>query len=83
MVTAEGPQKKTEKYHVDELYLVDAKQLERDQLLVDHLIFKAKRISLPQLVRDQLSFDFVIVPGFAIAPERHLNNVLVVKVCQS
>ena len=50
VATAGGKQKKIKKYAVDELRLFDPKKLERDQLLVDHLIFKTKPMSLPQLV---------------------------------
>jgi len=50
VVAPEGKQKKIKKYAVDELRLFDPKRLERDQLLVDHLIFNTKPMSLPQLV---------------------------------
>ncbi|KAF8333001.1 hypothetical protein F5887DRAFT_922152 [Amanita rubescens] len=50
VITAERPQKRIKKYAVDELSLFDPKLLERGQHLVDRLVFKNKRMSLPQLV---------------------------------
>jgi hypothetical protein len=50
VVTPEGKPKKIKKYAVDELRLFDPKRLEGNQLLVDHLIFNTKPMTLPQLV---------------------------------